>query len=576
MPRYGDNFIDLTKLSERELLRLPNEAFRAAGEQLLRLDAQDRREMQLPRYVPASPRAAAVHKSRARLVGIGGGNGASKTETAIIEPLAMATGVLPNSQRELFRPRFQGPIKVRFVIQSIKHVLEQTFLPKLQWWKWTGLPPSGGSQGHWGWIPKMCLVDGSWDKSWSAKSETLTVLCRNPDNLDEVLGTSLIHLMSHEQSSADAASGDFNYIVMDEPPKLGMFRESQARTMRVNGRIIMAMTWPDDPTIPVDWIFDEIYEPGQPGPNKNPDIDWFELWTQENANLNQDSIAVQAEKWSEETKNVRLFGRPIRFANRIHPLFTDIPQTWSIAADKPVIPLGGVCPFTGSTDLVEFCHVQECEVNPRAPIISLFDPHPRKPHMFAWLQVTATDDLELVFEGECDMDPVGVREYVTTIEKQFLMNVRRRLMDPNMGASPASTDRETTWQSAMRDVGLDYELADDGDVGRALINDYLKVDRRTRRPRLIVHPRCKNAIAQIKRYVWDNYRRQDERDLKQKPRDKYDDYPTLLKYGLNSRPAFRMLMQGGEVLRNLSSPFKPPPSMQPKRRGDHIYKDDRV
>jgi hypothetical protein len=150
----------------------------------------------------------------------------------------------------------------------------------------------------------------------------------------------------------------------------------------------------------------------------------------------------------------------------------------------------------------------------------------------------------------------------------------QRLIDPNMGASPSSSDREKTWQSELEQAGLRCELADDTDVGRKMINEYLKVDRRTRRPRLMIHNRCQQTIYQMKRYVWDNYRNQDERDLKTKPRDKYDDYPTMLKYLLNSAPAFKLLMSGGEVRSMPNSPFKS--AVQPKRRGDHIYRDDRA
>lgn len=575
MPRIGDHFVDLTKLDRHELMNLPGDAFRAVGEQLLRLDAQDRREMQLLRYMPPNERTRAIFRSKARLIGIGGGNGSGKTTSGLVKLLAMATGVIPESVREDLRPQFRGPVNCRIIVQSLTTVLEQVILPKLMWWKWTGVDQPGGERGHWGWIPRLCLVDGSWDKSWNKKTGTLTVVCRNPDNIDEVMGTSMIHFMSHEQQAADAASGDFHYILMDEPPKLAMFRESQARTMRVNGQVILAMTWPDDPSIPVDWIFDEIYEPGQQGPNKNPDVDWFELWTEENTTLDQGSVGEQAKKWSEETKNVRLYGRPIRFSNRIHPLFTDVRQCWSIPAGRTVVPIAGECPITGSSDLVDFCHVQEFEVSAKWPTIFVLDPHPRKPHMFLWLQVDPADDLWQVGEGEADLDPEGLRQVVFDMEANLgLRKIALRLIDPNMGASRASADRETTWQSALSDAGLSCELGDDSDVGRKRLNDYLKVDRRTRKPRFHVHRRCVKTIYQVKRYVWDNYRRMDERDLKQLPRDKYDDYPTMLKYALNSQPSFRILSAGGEVLRNLSSPFKPPP--RPKRKGEHVYRDDRV
>jgi hypothetical protein len=77
----------------------------------------------------------------------------------------------------------------------------------------------------------------------------------------------------------------------------------------------------------------------------------------------------------------------------------------------------------------------------------------------------------------------------------------------------------------------------------------------------------------MKRYVWDNFRRADERDLKQTPRDKYDDYPTMLKYLLNSQPAFKALTGANDVGRMMNSPFRA--AAKPKRRGDVIYRDDR-
>lgn len=575
MPRIGDRFVDLKALDVHTLGNLPNEAFRHLATELFKLEEQDRQQNQLLRYQPPNERTRQIFKSRARLVGIGGGNGSGKTTTAIVKALALATGVLPDSVRADLRPQFRGPVNVRIIVQSLTTVLDQVILPKMQWWKWTGVDVPGGAKGHWGWIPKMCLVDASWDRSFSKKNLTLTVLCRNPDNLDEVMGTSMVHFMSHEQNAADAASGDYHYIVMDEPPKLAMFRESQARTMRVNGQVMLAMTWPDDPSIPVDWIFDEIYEPGQAGPHKNPDIDWFELWTEENTTLNQASVAEQAKKWSEDTKNVRLYGRPIRFSNRVHPLFTDIGMTWSISANQNVFPIDGKCPITGSEDLVEYRHVEEFEHNPRWPTVFVLDPHPRKPHMFLWAQIDPSDDIFVVAEGALDADPLSLREHVESQERFFqLSNIAMRLIDPNMGNSPSSSDREKTWQSEMDAAGLRCDLADDTDVGRKQINEYLKVDRRTRRPRLIIHPRCHQTVYQMKRYVWDNYRRQEERDLKQIPRDKYDDYPTMLKYLLNSSPAFKVLNGNGDIRRFMNSPFKSAPSQ--RRRGDVIYRDDRL
>src|SRR5690606_7905222 len=100
---------------------------------------------------------------------------------------------------------------------------------------------------------------------------------RDPDDPNHVLGESFIQFCSHDQDPADFASGDYEIVLHDEPTKYAIWIENKARTMRVDGRMMMAMTWPDDPAIPVDWIFDELYEPGSPGPLKSPEHEWIEL-----------------------------------------------------------------------------------------------------------------------------------------------------------------------------------------------------------------------------------------------------------------------------------------------------------
>lgn len=512
---------------------------------LLALQDQDRRENQILFYRPASARAALVHKSRARIIGIGGGNGSSKTETALVELVALATGIVPHSCRADIIPKFRGPVQCRVVVESITTTLAPIILPKLQWWKWTGVSEHGGEKGHWGWIPKFCLKGGTWEKAWSEKNRMLTVLCRDPENPDRVLGESTFQFMSHDQDPSDFASGDFHHVLSDEPPRLAIWRENEARTMRVKGRQLLAMTWPDDPAIPVDWIYDEVYEKGVPGPMKSPDVDWFELWTTENVNLDQDSVRSQMNAWSETTRQVRIYGQPIRFSNRIHPLFTDAPQHWSYSAGRVVVPDDGQ---PAAADIVEFCHVVESTAARNWPCVFLIDPHPRKPHMFIWAQVDPNDDIEIVSEGEMDADPVELRDFVFHVEQSMGLRVSERLVDPNMGRSPASAKRNITWQDEFAAVGLNCSLADDSDVGRARLNEYLKPDDRTLRPRIVIHARCRNTIFQLKRYVWDNYRRADERDLKQQPNRKNDDYPTLLKYLMNSSPSFAILNYGAPVI----------------------------
>lgn len=539
--------------------RLSDENVRSLLSQLQETQFNDRRENQLLYYQPVSDVARSVHRCMSRYIGVGGGNGASKTETVLAEFCMLATGIFPDSlqgeERVALKAKFRGPIACRVVVASLTTTLTTIIIPKMQYWKWSGDSEAGGKKGHWGWIPKRCLINGSWTASWREKPRVLRVLCFDPDNPEKLLGESTFQFMAHTQDPADFASGDFHHILHDELTSYAIWRENEARTMRVGGRMILAMTWPDDPSIPVDWVFDTLYERGREGAQKHPSVDWFEMWTVDNDNLNQETVAEQADLWGADIRAVRLKGQPIRFSNRIHPLFTDRMQTWCLDCKQSYV-LTDECPKCGAVEdhLTEFMHVRDFEASTVLPTVMLLDPHPRKPHMMLWVQVDTWNDLWVVAEALEPGGPVEVEETVAGIEYEFGLRTMLRLGDPNMLASPSGSvrsreGRPETWRDEFDGVGLHMELGDTSDVGRGRLNDYLKVDIDRQAPRIHIHPRCVETIKQILRYVWDDYRHVDDRDVKQKPKDKNDDFPTLLKYLLNYQPEYGMLVNGAKVIK---------------------------
>jgi hypothetical protein len=544
--------LNLSDLTPDVLDTLDDEALRKVAAEYLSVVDEDRKQNQILFYQPASPRAQLVHDSKAKVLGIGGGNGSSKTETMLAEIVMCATGIFPESQRHLIDQKFKGPIKCRLTVESLTTTLEPIILPKLQWWKWTGVDRHGGERGHWGWVPKTCLIDGEWDKSYSHKLRILRLVCRDPHDPDNVLGESSIQFMSVDMDPSDFASGDFDICAHDEPPTLAIWRENEARTMRVDGRMMLAMTWPDDPSINVDWLYDEVYEPGRSG--TDPTILWLELWSTENKNLKQEAVAAQAGKWSAEMAGVRIYGRPIRFSNRIHPEFTADTKTWCFRCEKSCIPLPiaeterRACAECGSEEITDYCHVQEFDHSHGWPCVFILDPHPRKPHMFLWVQITPNDDWQQVAEGKLAGDCVETKREVDRIERELGLYVAARYMDPNMGASPSGQRREVSWQDEFAAAGLSCELADDVDIGRSRFNTMLKPDRDTMRPRAIIHARCKDTVYQISRYSWDDYSKRVDRDQKQQAKTKHDDYPTMWKYLANADPNFRFLKSGAPVM----------------------------
>ena len=524
--------------------------FTALLRKAMALNDRELKENAITYYKPASEKIFDIHKSEAQTIGVGGGNGSSKTESCIAEMIMCATGRIPLSLKDHIDPKLKlrGPINCRVVCESLTTVLHPIILPKLQWWKWTGVDQAGGKRGHYGWIPKDCLIDCSWDRSWKEKHRMLKVLYRDPFQGDRVTGESTIQFMSKDQDASDFASGDFHFILHDEPPTYAIWRENQARTMRVRGRMFLAMTWPDDPSIAVDWLFDEVYEPATRS-NKDENIEWINLFTTDNQFLDQGAVAMQASQWSDEVRKVRIEGQPIRFSNRVHPLFTDQTLTWCFPCGRPIAPVEGKCSHCSSATITRFNHVGDYPAFPGYPTVWVLDPHPRKPHMFSWWQVTPQDDLVQVMEGECEGDPTDVARICEKVEGEMGLYVKQRLIDPNMGRSPASTKRGITWQDEFDAAGLRCDLAEDSDVGRKRIDEYLKPDRSTLEPRIHISHQCPKTIRQMKRYVWDDFRQALEKGMKQKPKDKEDDYPTMMKYLLNTNPDFRFLQAGAPIIR---------------------------
>lgn len=515
--------------------------------QLVAVQAQDRRTNQLRYYQPVSLRARQIHLSQARTIGVGGGNGSSKTDTSLVELVIRATGQVPLSLRDTYpREKLRGPIAARVVVESLTTTLFPIILPKLDCRRWQGVDPAGGARGHWGWIPQSCLIDGSWDKSWKAHERILRCYYRDPDDPTRIHGESTIQFMSYDQDPSDFASGDFHFVLHDEPPKEAIWVENMARTMRVDGTMVLAMTWPDDPTIAVDWMLDRLYYPAQPGPQHDPSIVWINLDTTENPNLNQTAVARVAGQMSVAERSARIFGQPITLSNRVHPLFTDEHRTWCFGCQAlAILTEQGVCGRCGAGDIVRFQHVVPCVANPAWPVIQVLDPHPRKPHMLLWLQVTPEDDLEQIAELEVTDVPAVVWQQVQDLEAAYGWTQISRLMDPNMGRSASGTDRSITWQDAFDAVGMRIDVADDGEVGRSVFNEYLKPDPHTRVPRYRCDPRCVRTIYQLKRYCWDDFKRTMDKGQKQRAKQKHDDYPTMLKYAINSQPSFRGLSNHG-------------------------------
>jgi len=540
----------LLGMNKYELTRLSDGQLREAAQIFKDEQNRDRKENAIKYYIPNSPAALRFHTSTAQTTCAGGGNRSGKTEGMLVEMISCATGIFPASLKPHIdiSKKFRGPISCRMTVESLTTTLYPTILPKLQWNQWTGIDEPWGERGHFGWIPKFSLINANWKSSWDTKLRILKMHCRDPHTM-EIVGQSTIQFMSKDQDPQDFASGEFHICAHDEPPTEAIWRENEMRCMSVGGRMMLAMTWYDDPAIAVDYLYDNIYEPGI-DPNVE-NIDWVNYWTVDNPNLDQAAIAITESKHSKEINDVRLRGQPIRFSGRIHPGFQNHTQNWCFDCHESITIVAERCSHCKGENIQEYSHVQEFEHDRSWPVVYVLDMHPRKPHMMTWWSVNPADDYWCVAEWEEKGDPIATRESMDQIEGDLGLDVKRWLCDPKMGAQNASHTRETTWQQAFNDALVPVELADPSGVGIETINHLLEPDPHTRMPRMLWHPRCSGSIQHFSRFAWSNYKRALEKEQNQKPGDKYSDYPAMARYLVNANLTFDFLSIDDHMIRKI-------------------------
>ena len=200
---------DALALSRTDVVKMTDDQFRLVLARALEAQQEDRKENQLLYYRPVSEQAVDFHRSQARFRCIGGGNGSGKSETSLAHLAMMMTGVISGQidpeTRKAVRSQFRGPVQCRIVLESLTTTMHPVIMPKLQWWRWNGYDAPGGERGHWGWIPKNCLVGGLWSRAWNEKTRLLRILCRDPDEPERILGESTLQIMAHNQEPSDFA-----------------------------------------------------------------------------------------------------------------------------------------------------------------------------------------------------------------------------------------------------------------------------------------------------------------------------------------------------------------------------------
>ncbi len=544
---------DLMEMSQADILKKAKkdkEWFRSAIAQLSDVIELDRKNTQLSYYTAANPESLRVHCSRAREIAIVGGNRSSKTDTMLSELSIQMTGHIPLSLQSIYpREKIRCPIRARVVCNSLTDTLEPVIKPKLRYDQWNGMGESREGRGHWGWIPQHCLKGGTWENAYSEKYRTLHAAVDNhwvgsDGSVNSMRGWSSCQFLSYDQDLTAFAGSSMHFVGHDELPPSDIYRENRIRTLDVRGQIYTAFTPPDEigaSRSDVSWFFDEVYERGLDGPTRDKSIETITLHTEGNKFLLAEDIKDIASKLTEAQKEVRLYGRFIHLSGVIYALFSERANFWCYKCEKKILPLGDACSHCGSNDIGDFSHVIEPFIIPATwPVIFAIDPHPRKPDMMGWFAIAPSDNIFQIGELEVEGTADDIKKAADAFERANRIYPVKRLMDPNIATeSNDKMRRGWTLRQEYDEAGLRCDLAiDEMNAGVSEVQGLLKPDPYTRQPRYQVFNTCKTTIHSFARWSWDEHARTGDRELKERPRDKFKDAMDVVRYAAMDHPTY--------------------------------------
>ena len=556
MPPVRDLFSAAT-LTEAQLGRLSAKRLRGLSDDALRFIRADYQLNQLVYYEPISPEAEKVHLSAAREIGIQGGNKSSKTTVMLAEGAIQMTGIVPLLlQNKYLAEKIRPPVRVRLVVSSLTTAWDINLKPKLQWWEWNGRLNADGlpgdpAVGYWGLIPRHCLIDGDWDKSWSERHRILTLA-----------EGSTLQVMSWDQAIADFNQGAYHLILEDELPPEHIHRAHRLRVLDYSGQIITGGTPPDERvgSIAAGWFFDQIIAPGLEG--TDPDVFAVQLWTEHNRTLSEADVEKVARGLTPEERKARLHGESIHLSGLVIRNFTEKPRCWCFRCDGPIWPVEGHCRDCGGADLEWYRHVWDDDdlawPGPDGwPTIFYFDPHQARPAACGWFRVDPDDAIWMVAEREIEGDAERVRDAVYKVEREMNLHPVWRKGDPKITVQSNQFSREVdglpfTIRRAFEDVGFWFDDAITAfDVGIDRIEAALRPNPVLRRPLLRIHAGCKSTIFSVGHFTWQPAGRRDGGGSQEKASRRYSDFPALLRYVMNDGVTWRGLqaLRRGEPLR---------------------------
>lgn len=306
---------------------------------------------------------------------------------------------------------------------------------------------------------------------------------------------SIIHHKTFQQGPGPAEGKDWDIVWIDEPPPADLYGAVFRGLVATGGKMLITAT-----LLREGWLYDEL---------SKPFVASFEADIMSNPWLDVATRDAFLNSLSDEEREARRTGRPLSLTGAIYKTFKDGPPFVVDSIDPKDIPT-------------------------EWPIVVGVDPHERRPVCVEYCFVTPNDEIlwfdYLLLEGGAKAVIDQMLEYENEV-------IGRRpacmILDPNRGKAVQKDG--SSWEEDFSTHG-DYTVIlgkDSLSIGHAKMYDYLTIDQRTGRPRMMWTAKCRGPggpIFQMLRYSWEDWHRRVTKSKKEKPRDIYKDFPDIHRY----------------------------------------------
>lgn len=432
-------------------------------------------------YIP-HPKQLQFHQSDKKIRFLCGGNQSGKTEGGAAEDVMHATGIYPAWYPDGLR--LKGANKGRVVVTDY------------------GAGATVFEEKLWHWLPRELVASIRRTQNGALQK----VYVKHTSG-----GTSLIEIMTHEQDDQAFESWTGHWAHFDEPPSHEKFTGTLRGLIALKGRAWLTLTPISEP-----WLFDEFVS------KDNPDVFFVRVDIRDNPHLSEEEVKFFESTLTEDEKSARLHGQFRHLTGLVYKNFD--PAVHCVPQDS-------------------------LKLSTSWPTYFVCDPHDQKPFFGIWARVDPFNRVyiidEIKFKGTIKQfaHMVLLREMENCIKPMDVI----RVLDPNKGNTPSVVSGNTL-KDDLAAHGLYFTANVNDDVraghlrvaGMLAYNKGMPVDL-TNCPRLyFVRETTTECVRYMQLYTWDEYvgRTKDSRGDKEKPKEKFKDFPDCVRYLAMSRPSF--------------------------------------